>query len=374
MNENIKTVKEIRHCHNYQLDFLKLVFALCVFVFHSRILSEKGHWIRLMTDKWGFISVHFFFAVSGMLMISSFMSKENGRSEKCGKETLKFVFHKFKGIAFPYYAAFIISFGASVAIEVLNGGSFLKSLGDMFIKSIPEMFLLQNSGISPIEINTAAWYLSSMLICLLFLNYLLRKNSDFFIYVFSPLAGLLLLGYFYSSGQPISPFRSLTGYVNSGLLRGVCGICFGSVSWLISEFLKKRVITNVQRGIVTAAEIVLSLIFAIIWFTRNTDEGTYYPIILLMPVIIGIIFSDTSFIRDFFQSKIFRNCGKLSLIIYLNHFVPYRIVQKLEVFRELTYKERFGYMVIFTCISILLYFILMKIFKVVAEKVSVNTL
>lgn len=356
---------------NYQLDFLKLCFSLGVYFYHSRILSAEGHIVRFITKKWGFMCVHFFFLVSGMLMVSSFMKNKENQSQNHGHESGKYVIRKYLSIAAPYYAAFITSFSARMITEIIGKGKpVVNTFGETFIKSIPELFLIQNAGVSPVEINDATWYISAMLIAMLFMNYLLRRNPDLYIHLLTPLAGIMLLGFFYRSGQPVYPHKGITGFISAGVLRAVCGISFGSVAYIISEFLKKRVSTRNQRVFTTAAELILSLLFAVVWFWRTMNSQFWYPALMLMPIIVGIVFSGTSYISCIFRSRIFRKCGSWSLIIYLNHFAPYRLVQQMEVFSEYDYGEKLGFMTLFTVVSCVISFFLIKFFKFSAVKIS----
>ncbi|MDE5764812.1 MAG: acyltransferase [Ruminococcus sp.] len=356
---------------NYQLDFLKLCFALCVYIYHSRLLSAEGHIIRFISKKWGFMSVHFFFLVSGMFMISSFMRNRENQNRNHGHESGKYVIKKYLSVAFPYYSAFITSFSARMIMEIGGKGKpVLNTLGETLIKSIPELLMIQNAGVSPVEINDATWYISAMLITMLFMNYLLRRNPDLYINILTPLAGILLLGFFYRSGEPSYPHKGIVGFVSAGILRAVCGISFGSVAYIISEFLKKRVSTKNQRIFVTVSELILSLLFAVVWFWRTMNSQFWYPVIMLMPVIVGIIFSGTSYIGCIFRSRIFSRCGNWSLIIYLNHFAPYRIVQQMKIFSEYDYGGKLGFMTLFTAVSCVISFFLIKLFRFSAVRIN----
>lgn len=101
-----ETVNKNLITRNYQLDFLKLIFASWVFMVHARIFVNENTRFRLPIQSGGF-SVHFFFIVSGMLMANSVMKSEPDK-ESAGKCSISFVLGKFKNIAWEYFSAFII--------------------------------------------------------------------------------------------------------------------------------------------------------------------------------------------------------------------------------------------------------------------------
>ncbi len=91
---------------NYQLDFLKLIFTLFVFLSHSAIFVNEN--TRIVFPPYlGTLSVHFFFVVSGMLMVNSIL-KDTANEENAGKAAMRFVLKKIKGILLQYWVAFAI--------------------------------------------------------------------------------------------------------------------------------------------------------------------------------------------------------------------------------------------------------------------------
>ncbi len=88
---------------NYQLDVLRLLFAICIFLYHGKMFFEKDSLFRSIADKWGWVGVHFFFMVSGLFMVNSLVKKPIPERADPGKTALQFVLNKFKGIAAPHY-------------------------------------------------------------------------------------------------------------------------------------------------------------------------------------------------------------------------------------------------------------------------------
>ena len=90
---------------NYEIDFLKLIFAIFVLINHTSVFIKENTRIDSMFLSYlGWIGVWFFFVVSGFLMVES-VTKKNYSADTAGKSALNFVISKFGGIAVPYLIA-----------------------------------------------------------------------------------------------------------------------------------------------------------------------------------------------------------------------------------------------------------------------------
>ena len=165
---------------NYQLDFLKFVFTLFVFLYHSRAFIGENTRITF-PPALGQVSVHFFFVVSVLLMVNSII-KNDADTSNFVKSAMTFVLKKFKVISLQYWTALFVY----TAIYIANSAESLKSVFVIIFRVFPEAFLMTNSGVV-IEYNTPTWYLSAMYIVMLPLAFLLYKHKDCFLYVLAPL-------------------------------------------------------------------------------------------------------------------------------------------------------------------------------------------
>ncbi len=360
MESGAKTVQ--MPMRNYQLDFLKFFFTICIFIYHARIFAEKNETLRLIANKWGWMGVHFFFVVSGLLMVNSYMCDKTNTVTDCGRNAGQFVLRKFAGIAPSYYTALLLNFLALLAVQVYAFREpFLTTVKTAVIKGIPELFDVQMAGVRPIGINAVTWYISAMLLSMLLQYYLLQKAPGFFMYVLSPLMALLLFGYFYSSGTPMFDQNEHIGIFTGGLLRAFCGISFGVVSWLLADALKRYVCFMIQRIALTIAELAVELLFAVVWFDRDSSARLLYPAMLLMPVFIAIIFSGKSYMAKLFRWNWMRRLGGASLMIYLNHFAARRIVEAFPFFERYTFWGKLGVMILLTAGFCLIYQLLLYV-------------
>lgn len=343
MAENVINNENRLSERNYQIDFMKLVFAIFVFINHTSVFIKENTRINSMFCSYlGWIGVWFFFIISGFLMVES-VTKKNYNSEIAGISSLKFVINKFGGIIVPYLIAeFILAIVHRMVI--LKENVFL-----VILKTIPDDLAITSSGIR-IRFNGPTWYISAMLIAMLFLCYLLIKKRDFFLYVFSPLCAILILGYMYMQDSPLIDLNTRFGFFSGAILRALAGLCSGVVAWLIYQKIKDAK----NSPIYTVIECIGWLVFIVSTFFQLTrDNQLVFVTMIYMPALIAVSFSKKSLVSKLFRFKWMKCFGKLSLLIYLNHFLAQQIV--LKWFSQYSYKIcvliMFGFTVLLICVA-----------------------
>lgn len=351
---------------NYQLDFLKVIFSFFVFICHVGTLFSNPATRIPFYISWtslGYVSVHVFFVISGLLMINS-LSKVEAEPNKEGETALKFVIHKYKSIALPYIVVLVINI--FVFINVRGPDETIKK----FPYLIPEIFCLNQSGTNISMINGNTWYISAMLVALLPLAYIYLRNKDFYINILSPFCGFLLLGYmFYTEHTNSRNYLSkdvFCGFVLGGVIRAVCGILFGGVSWIIYKKLAAGVKTRESRVSLTVIEAILYILFFAIWFYAESDTKYSYIAMMIIPVIIAIVFSQKSYFSNIFKNRIFRHCGSLSLAVYLNQWCAQVLIKKY--FPGESFKFSLLLMVGITAVSCCIYYTVIFLLKILWKK------
>lgn len=341
---------------NKQIDFVKFFLSICVFLFHARLSADKHTYIREISNKFGWFSVHFFFVISGLFMTVHYNKVKEKPIENCGKESIQYVLGKFKSIAPLYFSSFLICFTARIIYEISDrkNKDILTTVIEFIIKSIPEMFSIHMSGVRPIGIDNVTWYLSAMFLAMIPLYYIMRKNSDFFFFILSPMLSLGLFGAFYRSNEPLINQNKMILIFTGGFLRAVCGICFGALSYQIAEALRKKMDTKQKHIYITLTEIFLTLIFLYAWFEPTINVKVLFPMALLFPIILAIIYSQTSYISKIFNSSIFKYCGTLSLWIYLNHYIGRIIIENSDSLKKLDTLEKYLFMLVSMIISMII--------------------
>lgn len=347
---------------NYQIDVLKFVFA--IFIFFSHTYPFIGENTRFLTVRYvgqfGWWGVFVFFIVSGMLMVNS-VYKSNSDVSQAGKNAFTYIVNKFKKIALEYWVALFLIIAV---FFVFNDADIISVL-----RSFPEIFCLNSAGVKTGEFNTTQWYLSAMLFSMLPLCYLLYRNKDMYIYVCAPILAFVSYGYLYNYETSPTPSQyAYNGIIYLGIIRAVTGICFGAISWLISEKIRESIKNNSSRVFLTCLELLLYAIVFLNWIFNISDSVTAYSVNLLLPVAIGISFSGKSYICKLFQKKIFSCLPTLTLAIYFNQIAARKIV--LEAFSDKGYKESLFLMIVFTVLLSAVYFLMLKLLKLLYSKVK----
>lgn len=304
---------------NYELDFLKLLFAVCVFIHHTDLFRDAG--IKAVIPlQLGPIAVHFFFIVSGMLMANSILKKETATT-KYGKHAAVFVMNKIKSVAWDVYAALLVF----MLVNIFTIPS--EQIPVTLAKSIPELLFVTRAGIN-ITYNGAGWYLSAMFLCMLPISYLLYKERDFTLYVLAPLIAVFTLGYFCQTNNYCFPDNGkMYGLFQGGIYRAVCGLCFGICAYNIYICLSRAKLNENMRMLLTITEVFLYGLFFGTWFLIR-DNKALMSVVLLLPIAIAITFSGKSYLVRLFQFEWMKCFAPISLTVYLNHWIGRVLVQK----------------------------------------------
>lgn len=326
---------------NYQIDVLKMFLIILVFVSHFVFFlpSETSDSIIAKYNALGWVSVQMFFLISGFLMVKSLL-KKNYDKEHAGKNAISFVIGKFKPIALPFwisnamiafmqivlYTYIYISTGLNTQNKLLES---FKSPVYFITNLISEAFCITNVGEMRFASNNSiTWYISVMLFAMIPLSYFLITKKESFIYIFSPVASILLWG-FLKSVTPvfIFPKGEPSEWIN--LLRTVCGLCFGIVAWTIYNKLISLKNCKFVCTCFTVIEVLSYLAFFLLLIFKGDEASLMFPAFWLMPIAVAISFSGKSYLSKLFKSKIFKHFGTASLYIYLNHFAALNIVMVL---------------------------------------------
>lgn len=355
---------------NYELDAIKFLFTGLIFLHHTQgFIGEKTRFI--FPVRLGTISVHFFFIVSGLLMANSIIEKSRGQGQiSHERQAIQYVLKKFKSIAGVMSAAILIK--ASIYLSIYT---FVDpSLHGQLDGRSPIITLLTGLFSEWLDVTMAGlfvlpdptWYISAMLIVMLPLAYLLLKKPDFTLYVFSPLASILLLGYM----AQINKFAFLNHYklfglCMGGLIRATCGMCAGICAYTICCKVKELRLNKKLCILLTMAEVVLYLVFFGVWFFAESPRAIML-ITLVLPIALAITFSEKSYLKCLFCSKWMKHFAPLSLYIYLNHWGPTKMVEAYYSGRS--YKFCTAIMTVYTLICCLICWLLVTGGRTLWEK------
>lgn len=307
---------------NYELDFLKFVFTVMIFLCHSWQFILENTRFKILPEMAG-TAVNFFFIVSGMLMVNSVM--KTPVTNNCSKSSIDFVLHKFKSMGWVLCSSVVVCMAVNIYIYIKTVSVVsATNIWVMITRIIPEILEVSMAGIN-LRYNVT-WYISAMLIAMLPLSYLLYKKRDFTFYVFAPLMSICIFGYMCQiNSYQFIDHDALYGVVTGGIIKAFCGLCFGICSFTIYEKIKQANLNRLRKVLLTIAELAIYLIFFITWFF-SWDTAAVMSVNLIMPIAIAITFSGQSYISRIFQAKWMKIFAPISLYVYLNHWGARQIV------------------------------------------------
>lgn len=366
-NANIQDRKA--YMKNYEISFLKFIFTIIVIYSHTTSFMDEGmETIRRNCGQSGYWAVHFFFIVSGYLMISHYF--KNKPQFLAGKESWKFIERKFRSIAMQYYVAFFISLCIYLIVYIYtNDENTVSKLIQIVVGTIPEFFVVKQIGFNgSLMMNGATWYISAMLICMIPLYYMLVKNPDFFLYIFSPLGAFLIYGFLYNYESPILANSKFVCFTTGAIIRAFCGLLFGVCTYLVSEKIKEIIISSRQQKYITILEAAIYILIFYSLFTSDRTIKYCYTVMLLLPVAVAITFSGKSHIRDKFHCKLFYGLDSISLALYLNHWRPMKMTELMFSGGGYTYSV--ATMITLTLIQVCIYFGIIKAVKFIQKEMD----
>lgn len=356
---------------NYQLDFIKLIFSLIILVYHTNIfIKEDFDFIidKVPLNHFGVIGVHIFFVISGILMTNSIINRSFDPAES-GKQALYYVIKKAKNLFLPCFVAATIS-----AATFIIANHRISVCYSYFPAYCWELFFLRGSGVVPETIfNGVTWYISSMLFAMLPLCYILIKNKDFYLNIAAPLTGFLLLGYMYQKGDYYMLFdhNKMYGVLLGGIIRALCGLTLGSVSWLICQKIKQCDLNKKKKILLTVGELFGFAVFFGTMCSKSAYSAkrkeTLFFLLVLMSVLLAVVFSGQSYISHIFEKPVFKYCGPLSLIIYLNHINARFFVK--TYFADSGYYKCLLLMLAFTAVNSVFYYAILKLLELMTRKI-----
>ena len=291
--------KEIINQENYYIDFLKFIFSLIIMFYHSWIFTGVfGNGLM----NYGFYGVDFYFIVTGYLMMNS-ISKD----KKNKVSTFEFIVRKIKRLVPSIIITFIIGY-------CLVYGKNCVDIRNLLTNNIIAEFLQLSILGYPYAINSALWYVSSMIIVLFILYPLVIKYKDKYIYFIAPLILLFALGFINSFDININDPVLLKVFLRNGFYKGLIFIILGNISFEIANYIKRNKFNNIRRWIITILETIVYLILII---NMHFNYVGSLLVAILFTVNIAITFSNISYVNKLFKHSIWKKLGKLGFYIFL---------------------------------------------------------
>jgi peptidoglycan/LPS O-acetylase OafA/YrhL len=297
----------------YSIDLLKFIFAWLVVFAHMDINYPGAS-----------VAVDFFFVFSGFFLAKKFYSKSAENPQEYNQ--FRYTADHVKKLYPQYVFSLLVMLGYLCGrdlVRIVSGSELAGSIGATVFRvfeAIPDIFMIQDMGyFVGGGINTAAWYVSTLVIVGYFIYAMLcydqRKTSEFVL----PVLFILTCAYmkfgrhnFDVYGALYIPIVRCVQYMSEGVI--------------IYRIFKSKAFAAVRNG---------SLLFnlaGIMGIASLFAMERYKNIHLVLFAFVVLYTScPESWINKVVKGKVFRRIGDMSYAVYLNHAVV--IMAMEDIFR-----------------------------------------
>lgn len=310
---------------NSKIELLRFIFCIDVLMFHTGkylfgmpSFDEGLNWALF---PHGGMAVEFFFLLSGFLMAKTICTRieaehqlSAGREAGQLQETVRFLIHKYFSILPQHLVAFVLAFVMYAASENLG----IKKIIEAMVESIPNLLLIQMSGISMTNVNHVEWYISCMLLAMMIVYPICRRHYTAFARFYAPAVSLFVFGYMLQETGSLTGVTVWMGVCYKSLLRAIVEISLGVSTYELYRFIKQKSaeFSSRVRTILGVTEVVSLVLMQLYMISTLPLEYEIY-IVPLMMLLIALSFSDASGSNRYLSGRVCSYLGSLSLPIYL---------------------------------------------------------
>lgn len=281
---------------NIIVDILKVIFAISI---------ANSHFLGSFLDA-GIIVIAFF-VMSGYYLARTQELKRN-------QTTWNYTISRLKRIYPEYLIALMLLFFTIVVTEWEGFGSVASRIYDL----LPEIMMLQNTGIFAGGINYPCWQVTTLLIVSHIMYSMLNCNKQVVRNVICPVTILMVYTFFNNTSleaQKVN-WEVLEGVFYMPLIRAWAGIALGVAIYEPICLIKKYVEKHYCKKLILRGDILalLCIVAFVVWNNRNIAIFLFVCIFAWTQIICS---SDTVPHNRFLLKKLFS--GGVSLHIYLFH-------------------------------------------------------
>lgn len=311
------------------IECLRFLFAVCI-VLHHAMIGRFPMW-------GGFLSVEFFYILSGAFMGKSIRKKEEsantyGMREAC-IESSQYCWRRIKGIM-PYF--FVSTIIGTFILGVTYDWRFnLENI----LNILNDFLFLQSYGFPVMSVTGVVWYLSSMFFAMWILYPIARNKYYLYTYYIAPILAFVFMGQLIKLYGTLNvPAEYLFGVVCTGNMRAIGMISLGFVVNEVSNKLASKKNSKYVNTLLTIIEIILYLY--IFWYMHiwNESISRFDEVeVFAMAIALSITLSGKSVLQSVFDNKFSIFLGKYSVSLFLSHFYWVQNIQ--NILYKLGYSE-----------------------------------
>ena len=319
------TSKQLKPRNNI-IEFGRFIYSLLVLGYHIQF-SYSDDKIDIFEN--GALAVEYYFLLSGYFLSRSLEKVSKDEKNNILKKTYYFMKNKITALLNVHILSIIV-----VIIVIASCDS--KNFVDKFLPGIPSIFLVHMiivwTGAFDKALIVPEWYLSSMIICMLFMVPIFLLSTKILKGIYST---LILIGILVVIAI-ISGLATKWSF-NENLLYDIRAwgeMCVGMLSYYLSICLKKKSFGNCSLILFKIFEIigyVVPVILGVIPINKN------YEVYLMMVTMVFVFFTVTftfaekgNVIKSQKVNYVFGYLGAISLPIYLFHPVLITLIDYLD--------------------------------------------
>lgn len=296
------------------IDWIKFVLAGFILCLHYGGLCVPWTWGGTKILCGANLAVEGFFLISGFLFMQSLEKYEKtGAYPACPKV----VFHRYLGIFYWLLPAVILdTVLVATGVEQLSFADTLANIPKLLFELVP----LQMAGFSAWYVTGVSWYISALLLAVLFFYPLARRNPRSFAREFCPIAAVVLYGLLFRlNGKIGNPGGWLFDIVHKGLVRGLADMALGCFLYECIRATKDEIVTGFRRALYTIAATVSAFLCVVIMvFTYDS----IYDFVFLLPAFafLYLAIGQKTVFALFLNHEWTRHIGTFSTAMFLVHY------------------------------------------------------
>lgn len=289
---------------NNSLGIWRIFFTLSIMLYHFSSSSSIYTDYPMIKKHW-YISVEFFFILSGYLLMQHI---EHNKEESIGAYLSKRIYRLYP----EYVIAFIVMAFIRAANQNLN-------VIKVIIPNWLELVMLQNIGTGRYDfVNSPAWYVSTLLIASLILFYMLKEHRKVFLEFIAPIGMIVIFSYLYREYAFLDVYYQTKGFLLNGpVMRALLGMTVGIYVYLISTSEPVKRFFEKVRGFCILIEIVFFI--GALSFATLVEDGEYDYLILILFAIGILCASQDMYIGKICKIRVIKWLDEISYSAFLCH-------------------------------------------------------
>lgn len=326
---------------NIAIEALRFLFMIIICVHHLGGTPMKH----------GYIAVEFFFMLSGVMLMKTFMKPSH-------KGVVEYSWGRIKRLYPEYFIACILS--GIVLWAIFRDGYEAGNIGDVIRRFINTLLLLNGTGVYMGGFNITLWYVVVLIIGGSIVYACIDYNKALSLKIVFPITVILYYTWCFNAGDSIERWNVEGGVFYNPLWRGMCDLMIGVIVYYLFRYYGKRVNTLFINTVS-----ILSLMTSLILLFVETFYDAYY-LLLFPPVIIGAMMR-YSWLNQLCSSKKWIIGGGVSYEMYLVH-IPIKVLCN-TIFDKFHLQQGFCSVIVYLVATFVAAWMLKSLYKMMQKKI-----